>query len=63
MTPPASAFRQVWAMPIMLGVLTLAGLVVGLLADGVWDDLAAAALALPVLAGAWHALRPARSPR
>jgi hypothetical protein len=49
-------------MPIVLGMLTLAGLVTGLLADGVWDVVAVAALALPVLVGAWHALRPARSP-
>lgn len=62
MTPPTSAFRHVWMMPVVLGVLTLAGLVVGLLADGVWDLVAVTALALPVLVGAWHALRPARPP-
>jgi hypothetical protein len=49
-------------MPIVLGVLTLAGLVVGLLEDGAWDLVATAALALPVLVGAWHALKPVRSP-
>ena len=38
--------------------MTLAGLVAGLLADGVWDLVAAAALALPVLVGAWYALKP-----
>ena len=59
MTPPKSSFRHVWAMPIVLGVLTLAGLVVGLLEDGVWDVIATAALALPALVGAWCALRPA----
>jgi hypothetical protein len=55
--------RHVWAMPIALGALTLAGLVVGLLADGAWDLAAVAALALPLAVGAWHALRPARSSR
>jgi hypothetical protein len=63
MTPPPGAFRRVWAMPIVLGVLTLSGLVAGLLADGAWDLGAAAALALPVLVGAWHAFRPARPRR
>lgn len=63
MSPPGSAWRQVWAMPIVLGLLTLAGLVVGLLVDGVLDLVAVAALALPVLVGAWYALRPARASR
>jgi hypothetical protein len=49
-------------MPILLGVLTAFGLVVGLLADGVWDVVAVVALVLPVLVGAWHVLKPARPP-
>jgi hypothetical protein len=48
-------------MPIVLAMLTLAGLVVGLLEDGVWDVVATAALALPALVGAWYALKPAPS--
>jgi hypothetical protein len=40
--------------------VTVFGLVAGLLEDGVWDVVAAAALALPVLVGAWYAFRPAR---
>jgi hypothetical protein len=58
---PAS-LRHVWGMPLLLGAVTVSGLVVGLLADGVWDVVAAAALALPLAVGLWHALRPARSP-
>ena len=54
------SFRRVWGMPLLLGAATVSGLVVGLLEDGVWDVAAAAALALPVLVGAWHAFRPAR---
>ena len=61
MRPAGSDFRHVWAMPIVLAVLTLAGLVVGLLEDGVWDVVATAALALPALVGAWCALKPAPS--
>lgn len=61
MSAQPAPFRRVWGMPILLAACTVSGLVVGLLEDGVWDDVAAAALALPVLVGAWHALRPARS--
>ena len=43
-------------MPILLCVSTLFGLVVGLLEDGVWDLVAVAALALPVIVGTWHAV-------
>jgi hypothetical protein len=48
-------------MPIVLGVLTLAGLFVGLLGDGLWDAAAVAMIAVPVLVGAWHAFKPGRS--
>jgi hypothetical protein len=59
--PGAAPFRHTWGMPIVLGVLTLAGLVTGLLGDGVWDDVAVAALAVPVAVGIWHAFKPSRS--
>jgi hypothetical protein len=55
-----ASFRHLWGMPLLLGAVTVFGLVVGLLEDGVWDVVAAAALALPVLVGAWYAFRPAR---
>jgi hypothetical protein len=54
-----ASFRRLWGMPLLLGASTVSGLVVGLLEDGVWDVIAAAALALPVLVGAWCAFRPA----
>jgi hypothetical protein len=53
----AGSFRHVWGMPLLLGASTVFGLVAGLLEDGFWDVVAAAALALPVLVGAWHAFR------
>ena len=52
-----ASFRRVWGMPLLLGALTVFGLVAGLLEDGVWDAVAAAALALPVLVGAWYAFK------
>jgi hypothetical protein len=52
-----ASLRRLWGMPLLLGASTVSGLVVGLLEDGVWDAVAAAALALPVLVGAWYVFR------
>lgn len=54
--------RAIWAMPILLGVLTVVGLLVALVGDGVWDLVSVAALAVPVLVGARYAFRPSQSP-
>lgn len=54
--------RHVWRMPLLLAAVTVAGLVAGLLEDGAWDLVAAAALALPLAVGLWYALKPAQSP-
>lgn len=51
-------FMALWGMPILLGVLTLIGLVSALLGDGIWDLVSGLALGAPVAVGAWHALRP-----
>jgi len=53
-----SAFRSLWGMPILLGVLTAIGLLVGLLGDGWWDAAAVTCLGMPVAVGAWHIARP-----
>jgi len=52
-----SPFLKLWGAPILLGVLTLIGLVSALLGDGIWDTLSACALGAPVAAGAWYGLR------
>jgi hypothetical protein len=54
-------FFAVWGMPILLGVLTIVGLVSALLGDGIWDTVSAFALGAPVLAGAWYGLRRKRN--
>jgi len=51
--------RDMWGMPILLGILTVIGLSVALVADGVWDLVSVAALAVPVLVGCWHWFKPA----
>ena len=49
--------RQIWGIPIVLGLLTIVGLLVALVGDGVWDLVSVAALAVPVGVGAWCAFR------
>ncbi|WP_277984610.1 hypothetical protein [Sphingomonas faeni] len=41
--------RQIFALPILLGVSTCAGLGAGLIGDGVWDVGAGLLLALPLV--------------
>ena len=54
---------QIWAMPILLAILTAIGLVAALLGDGIWDLVSTLTLGAPVAVGAWYGLRrtPARS--
>ena len=54
--------KELWGVPILLGILTVIGLVVALLGDGVWDLVSVAALAAPVLVGCWYGFRPPKSP-
>lgn len=46
--------------PLLLGVLSLIGLVGALLADGVWDGLGAALIAVSVVVMGVHRVRAAR---
>ncbi|QNA89326.1 hypothetical protein G4G28_14145 [Massilia sp. Dwa41.01b] len=54
------AFTQLWGVPILLGVLTMVGLVSALLGDGIWDIVSACALAVPVCCALWFGLRRKR---
>ncbi|CAN7361639.1 hypothetical protein [Massilia sp. LjRoot122] len=54
---------QIWAMPILLAVLTTIGLVAALLGDGAWDLVSAVTLGAPVAVGAWFSLRRAPAGR
>ena len=46
-----------WRWPLAMGVLTLVGLVSGLVSDGVGDAIAWIGLGVPVLVGSWFAMR------
>ena len=50
-------FGPVWTAPILLGVLTIVGLISALVGDGVWDALSAFTLGTVVLVGAYYSLR------
>jgi hypothetical protein len=52
----------IWTAPVAIAALSVFGLAAGLLGDGVWDWVAAGALAVPVAVGAWHWSRPPVSP-
>ena len=40
---------QIFAIPIVLGVLSIVGLISALVGDGVWDGVSWATLAIPIL--------------
>jgi hypothetical protein len=46
-----------WRMPILLGLLSVAGLLSALIGDGAWDALSWVALGAPTAIGIWYALR------
>lgn len=56
----AQTTRQVFAIPLVLAVLSLVGLVAALTGDGLRDALSWATLTVPVAAVAW-AIRARRS--
>ncbi|PZR34906.1 hypothetical protein [Caulobacter segnis] len=53
----ASTFRHVWAAPTLIAVLSLAGLVVALLGEGIEDWIGWGGLALPLATIVWCHLR------
>jgi hypothetical protein len=42
------SLRQIFAMPIVLGVLSAIGLLAALLGDGIWDTVSWLTLAYPI---------------
>lgn len=50
-------FGPIWTAPIVLGVLTIVGLISALVGDGVWDALSAVTLGAVVVVGGYHSLR------
>jgi hypothetical protein len=57
----ASPFRALWGWPIVIAVLSGAGLVGGLVGDGAWDWMTWVGLGVPCIASAWFGLRGRRA--
>ena len=54
MTQP---FGTIWTAPIVLGVLTIVGLISALVGDGIWDALSAVTLGMVAAVGGYYGLR------
>ncbi|KPA87412.1 MULTISPECIES: hypothetical protein [Pseudomonas] len=57
MKPRVSSFWKVFAIPLLIAVLTAAGLFTALLGDGLWDTLSWLGLGVPTLIGIQALLR------
>ncbi len=51
---PRFTFRQIFAVPAVLGVLSAIGLVAALVGDGLWDTASWPLLGLPVAVCIWY---------
>lgn len=51
------SLSQIFAMPLLLFILSLMGLISGLMGDGLPDYLAWGCLALPLILFCWHRAR------
>ena len=47
------SLRRIWEVPLLLAVLTVAGLVSALFGDDLWDALSWLTLAVPLVVAAW----------
>lgn len=54
-------FKRLWGAPVLLGLLTIVGLLSALLGDGMWDVLSAVTLSIPVAATIWYGLKKSKT--
>ena len=52
------SLRQIYGVPLVIGLTSLVGLVTALVGDGVWDAFSWSALAAPVAVIGWALVRP-----
>ena len=57
MRPRQSSFWKVFGIPLVIGVLSAAGLFSALLGDGAWDAVAWVGLGIPTVLGTWGLLK------
>lgn len=56
----SAGFWRLWGWPLVIGLLSVAGLVSGLVADGWGDAVSWVGLGIPVLVMGWYARRKRR---
>lgn len=56
--PRRQSLRRIFAVPLLLALLSAVGLVSALVGDGVWDVLSWLTLAVPIAIGAYCFARP-----
>lgn len=49
--------QSTFALPLIIGLLTVAGLFCALLGDGLWDGVAWLGLGIPAVIGCWPLLK------
>lgn len=57
MRPRQSNFWKVFAIPVVIGGLSAAGLFSALLGDGAWDAVSWVGLGIPTVLGAWGLIK------
>ncbi|MPR02195.1 DUF4175 domain-containing protein [Pseudomonas sp. MAFF 212408] len=57
MKPRQSSFWKVFGIPLVIGVLSAAGLFAALLGDGLWDSLSWVGLGIPAVIGVWALIK------
>ena len=56
-------FRHVWTIPLVLGALSLLGLIVGLVGEGLLNMISWVCLAIPLLVMGWFIGKPKSAKR
>ena len=58
--PKRGRFRRLWGAPIVLALLSLAGLIAALIGDGLYDAASYLSLAVPLVVIWWYIARRTR---
>ncbi|MVM31742.1 hypothetical protein GO755_16965 [Spirosoma sp. HMF4905] len=56
-------YWHVWALPILLGVLSSIGLLAALIGDDLWDGLSWLCLLIPLVVIGWYVLKAGKRKR
>ena len=60
--PGTKTLGEIFFVPMLIGILSLIGLIAALVGDGVWDAVSWASLGIPVIVTVWMIWGPRPSP-